>query len=408
MNLVRYLLILISGFLAAASFSQVDSLTYGISSDIPGRGLRLSAIAIPSGSVHAISPVQTLFKPSACGRAIDPVAHVFYYLADTVLLAFNLMTGEQNMELPLALPGRSVARGISFSFRDSMIYFLAVNPGAESVRLMRTDPVNGETILLSDSSLAGSFDPLCGSAIDPARGVLYFKTQHDTTDFIIGADLQTGQMICNIPLDLPAIQVFGPMEFHCGDSSLYGLAGNLSSGRKLAKLDPADGSFRILSRFNVADTLLNEFATIDPFTGIFYFEAIDHTLRGVDLASGDLVSMFPVLPVTGTYFTGFLFNHNCYSHGPSAIKDPSKGETFRIFPNPFRERFSAFSPFPLMSIEISDLRGRTVCTKLLSGEREFLGDLSYLPAGIYIARLRTEAKTACIKIIKLSDVEASH
>jgi hypothetical protein len=408
MNLVRSLLILFSGFLAAASFSQIDSLTYGISSDIPGPGLRLSAIAIPDGSVHAISPVQTLLNPSACGRAIDPVAHVFYYLADNVLLAFNLVTGDLDMELPLALPGRSVARGIAFSYRDSLIYFLAVDPGAEDVRLMRTDPRNGETTLLSASSLAGGFDPLCGSAIDAVRGVFYFKTQHDSVDFIIGVDLHTGQMICNITMALSASKIFGPMEFHCGDSSLYGLAGNLSSGRKLAKLNPADGSFRILSRFNVADTLLNEFATIDPFAGIFYFEAIDHTLRGVDLASGDLVSMFPILPVTGTYFTGFLFNHNCYSHGPSAIKDPSKGETFRIFPNPLRERFSAFSPFPVMSIEISDLRGRTVYTKMLSGEREFRGDLSYLPAGIYIARLRTESKTACIKIIKLSDVEANH
>ena len=63
-----------------------------------------------------------------------------------------------------------------------------------------------------------------------------------------------------------------------------------------------------------------------------------------------------------------------------------------IYPNPTGDMFSVRSESPVELLEVSDLSGRV----LLRTERTAQADVSSLPQGIYLVRVRTE-KGSCVK-----------
>jgi hypothetical protein len=207
-----------------------------------------------------------------------------------------------------------------------------------------------------------------------------------------------------VPIGIDSGDRFGPIEYNCHDSTLYGLAGNYTHGRKLARINPYTGAVTILSKLIVADTILNEQVTIDPFQQVFYFEAIfeatNHTLRGVNINTGDLVIFSYIDPLPGTYFTGFLFNHSCYFHSPSSIGENRLNPELTIFPNPVSDKLNIRSSTPLFKVEILDFTGKSVLTEKFQGLNEIQTDLSSFPEGIYIVRINNETISVSSKFVK--------
>ena len=206
---------------------------------------------------------------------------------------------------------------------------------------------------------------------------------------MIGADLYSGDLISDVPIAIDPEDRFGPLEFNCHDSTLYGLTGSYQHGRKLASIDPDNGTVTVLSKLIVADTILNEPVTVDPFKKILYFESSDRTLRGADLISGDLVAYSIITPLPETYFTGFMFNHACYFHSPSFIGHNKKQE-LTIFPNPVLDKLTIRSSTPLLKFEILDFTGKSVITEFCHGLSEIQIDLTGFPDGIYVVRINNE------------------
>ena len=393
----------------ASAVSQIDSVTYGISALTQDSGLYLSKISVSDGIVAKISANAVVQVPGGHGRTIDPQHHVFYYASDSGLLAFDLNTGELIRKISITNYLNSTFYGISYNYRDSTLYGIAVDAAGLNIKLATLDPYTGSVTPISDSSLATSYSVLTGTALDPVHSIYYFETIKNPANHLIGVDLHSGNLISDLPIGIDPGDRFGPIEYNCHDSILYGLAGNYTHGRKLARINPYNGAVTIISTFNFADTILNEQATIDPFQQDYYFEAIDHTYRGENINSGDLVTMAHITPLPGTYFTGFIFNHTCYSHSASYIGENKINPELTIFPNPVFDKLNIRSSTPLFNLEIIDFTGKSVHTENCHGLNEIQADLTGFPEGIYIVRVNNESTSVSSKFVKASpDRQVGH
>jgi hypothetical protein len=384
----------------ASAISQVDSVTYGISVTAPEPGIYLSRINVADGSVEKISADSVDQLPAGNCRTIDPLHHVFYYASDSGLLAFDLKTGELIRKITIKNYFNSTIRGMNYNYTDSTLYGVAVDAAGMNIRLAKLDPFTGTVTLLSGSSLATSYSALTGTALDPLHGIYYFETIGNPANHLIGADLHSGALVSDVTIGIDSADRFGPMEYNCQDSTLYGLSGNFTQRRKLARIDPYNGTVTVISTYPVADTILNEQVTIDPFQKIFYFEAPDHTLRGVDITSGNLVSAPYITPLPGSYFTGFIFNHTCYFHASSAVAVKKIIPDLTLFPNPVSDKLTIRSSAPLFSVEILDYTGRTVITENGYGQKEIQADLTGFPEGIYMVRIHHESRNVSSRFVK--------
>jgi len=388
----------------ASAVSQIDSVTYGISALIQGSGLYLSKISISDGSVTKISDNPVVQLPDGLGRTVDPLHHIFYYTPGSDLLAFDLNTGELIRKISITNYLNSTFHGIQYNYRDTTLYGIAADAAGLNIKLAKVDPYTGLVTPISDSSVATSFSVLTGTALDPVHGIYYFETIRNPANHLIGVDLFSGDLISDVHIGIDSGDRFGPIEYNCHDSTLYGLAGNLTYGRRLARIDPYNGSVTLLSNLIVADTILNEQATIDPFQQVYYFEAkfqsVDNTYRGVNIRTGDLVVFSFITPLPDTYFTGFLFNHSCYFHSPSSIGENKINPEMTIFPNPVKDKLTIRSSSPLFKVEILDFTGKSVFTENCHGLNEMQADLTSFPAGIYIVRIYIESTSVSSKFVK--------
>ena len=389
-----------TALISASAESQIDSVTYGISVLTQDSGLYLSKISVSDGSVVKISANAVVQLPGGYGRTIDPLHHIFYYAPGSDLLAFNLSTGELIRKIPIMNFLTSTFHGITYNSRDSTLYGIAVDAAGLNIKLAKIDPSTGSVTPISDSSVATSYSVLTGTALDPAHGIYYFESIKNLANHLIGVDLHSGNLISDRTIGIDSGDRFGPIEYNCNDSTLYGLAGNYTHGRKLARINPSDGAVTILSTFPCADTIYNEQATIDPFQQIFYFEAIDHTYRGVNINSGDLVILDSIMPLPGSYFTGFIFNNTCYSHSSSFIGENKSDQELTIFPNPVSDKLIIRSSMPLYKVEILDFTGKSVITENCHGLKEIQTDLTDYPEGIYVVRISNESTSVSSKFIK--------
>jgi len=388
----------------ASAFSQIDSVTFGISALTEGSGLYLSKLSVSDGNVVKISANPVVQIPGGYGRTIDPLHHIFYYAPGFHLLAFDLNTGELIRKISITNYLNSTFQGIRYNYRDSTLYGLAVDVAGLNIKLAKLDPYTGIVTPISDSSLASSYSLLTGSALDSVHGIYYFETIKNPANHLIGVDLHSGDLVSDVLIGIDSGDRFGPIEYNCVDSTLYGLAGNYTNGRKLARINPYNGAVTLLSKLIVADTILNEQVTIDPFQKVYYFEAkfeaIDLTYRGVDLNSGDLVVFSFIIPLPDTYFTGFIYNHNCHIHSPSFIDEKKSDPELTIFPNPVSDRINIRSTTPICKVEILDFTGKSVLTEYFHGLNEIQADLTGFPQGIYVVRIYNERSGVSSKFVK--------
>jgi hypothetical protein len=388
----------------ASAVSQIDSVTYGISVLTQDSGLYLSKINVSDGSVAKISANAVVQVPGGHGRTIDPLHHIFYYAPGSDLLAFDLNTGELIRKISIINYLNSTFHGINYNSRDSTLYGIAVDAAGLNIKLAKLDPYTGSVTPISDSCLASSYSVLTGTALDPVHSIYYFETIKNPANHLIGVDLHSGNLISDMPIGIDSGDRFGPIEYNCHDSTLYGLAGNYTHGRKLARINPYNGAVTVLSKYNFADTILNEQVTIDPFQQIFYFEAIDHSYRGENINSGDLVAMSYITPLPGSYFTGFFFNHTCYFHSASFIGENKINPELTIFPNPVFDKLNIRSSTPLFKVEILDFTGKSVFTENCHGLNEIQTDLTSYPEGIYVVRINNESTSVSSKFVKAAPV----
>ncbi|MFH1297775.1 MAG: T9SS type A sorting domain-containing protein [Bacteroidota bacterium] len=390
-------ILLISIFSLGYMFSQaqIDSVIYGISVVSSGTGLYLAKISAQSGVVTNISQNAVSFTSGYNGRAIDPVNHIFYQCLDSVLLKFNLQTGDLLEAVQLIQYQTSMFYGLEYNCVDSTLYGLAWDNTGQAVWLASLDPNTGVVDIISGNPIAPSYRILTYTTLDPYHNIFYFET---TNNMLIGVDFQSGGIISESVIDLPSGQYFGPIIFNCYDSIVYGLAGNMTLGRKLAMINPNTGEVTLISQNIIANSIQNNPATLDPFQEYYYFIGGDTTFNAADLQTGELVVSSPIIPFPGTYFANFFYNHPCLEI-QVIVHDFGK-KSISIFPNPADDQITIkiFSG-TINSIQLVDIFGKVLYSGNKVIDLRITINSEVIPEGFYYLIVHTSEGFFVEKII---------
>jgi len=400
---MKKLLLLFSlSILGLTANAQMDSTIYGISADNNNMGLYLSKINPTTGVVTTISSNVVNFTLGGLGRTIDPNHHIFYYTPDSMLLSFKLNTGELIGSKPVINYLSSAFNGITYDCRDSSLYGIAVDVSGQEVRLAKLNPNTGLVTPVSNSSVASSFRVLTGTALDPIHGVFYFETVNNPANHLIGISMISGSIVSDVAIGIGTTDRFGPLVYNCGDSILYGLAGNLTDGRKLGKINPASGEVTIISQNIIVYSILNEPATIDPVQELYYFEGVDYKFNGVSINTGEIVTQPLINPSPHSYFSAFFYNHTCYYDNPQFIGEKSSDPVIRLFPDPASDFLNIISSLPLSQADIIDVTGKLVSSMKCKEMKNVRIDLTNVDAGLYVIFLHYDNSFKALRFIKVA------
>ncbi|NCA75034.1 MAG: hypothetical protein EOM90_01745 [Alphaproteobacteria bacterium] len=327
-NLLLFAMILISSLIQA----QVNPEIFGMTNTASGKFF--SKIDPLTGSITFIS---NLISDSSnfYGRTINLKNQVYYSLQDSVVLKFDLSNGQYLETLHIINNPNMYFRGIAYNCHDSTYYGLSVSTVDPHIHVSKINMNTGVVQNISDS-IAPSYRQYTATAIDPFNDLFYFET---TTNLLITVDLLSGEVLSSVQINLPTNQFFGPLSYNCMNSTLYGLVGNATSGRKLAKIDPLTGDVTIISGSIVAYSIFVNPSTINPAKSLYYFIESDGTLRGVGLNDGELETNVPIVfptPDPEIHFLNFIYFNECPCDYP-LLTDNHIRERILINPNPIND-----------------------------------------------------------------------
>jgi hypothetical protein len=207
---------------------------------------------------------------------------------------------------------------------------------AGDMRLASCNLSTGLVTLISPSSIATSYT-MAGAVINPHLMVYYFISEGK----LKGLDLYNGSIFSQPIITIPSGgDSFDNFAYNCGDTTMYGLI--MQNGVKcLGKIDAATGIVTPLAtQLNLPNYIMNA-ATIDPLSGIYYFETMSNTgvvMMGLSLIDGSVVSSVEI--PNGAYFDMFRIENDCFEAFPTRVNPAAhlnvlQSTALEFGPNPF-------------------------------------------------------------------------
>lgn len=407
---IQCLLTLLTAMLFSASFfGQSDSTLFGISRNSATQEIFLSKLEPSSGqlAVLSASSVTSTYVWNSLAT-IDPFQQIYYFNSMDSLYGIDVATGTVASTAKIGPPGSGYFDFMQFNTSDSSIYGLRRTGGfPTSFTLVTIDPLTGTMTDVGTTSFQALLSVTAMGVIDPMNNLFYVQS----LTALMGIDMLTGEVMVNIPLNLPDNSYLDFMRVNYADSLLYGIRRHSqTTGSYLCQIDPTSGDVTPLSAepFFQGLTVGNALGTIDPNNGIFYVTGrptvpgIETHLYGVALESGEIVvDNVMNIPVNG------YFDLMCYfpDRGPTPAfilnsgTSPDKNQ-FSMYPNPVRSELtiSLRSGMGTGSFEIINLQGLKIRSGLLQDSKTKI-DVSDLDAGMYLVVGRSESGIRSEKIM---------
>ncbi len=186
---------------------------------------------------------------------------------------------------------------ILYSQTITTLYGLSYGQNSNGFFLASLDPQTGQVTEISPSPIA-SLVVACYATIDPVNDIYYFSKP----DSLVGVDINTGQIVSQVQINVPASSYFEMPQYNCRDSLIYGIY-RTPSTMQLASVDPLTGVITIISPVSIdAGFVASTKGSINPDAGVYYFNGI-LGFHSVSLATGLVLSTVnPTFTGPGTYF----------------------------------------------------------------------------------------------------------
>ncbi|MEY4803546.1 MAG: hypothetical protein RL331_59 [Bacteroidota bacterium] len=331
--------------LPAISHSQLGSIMYGLHRQMNPSTVSLVEIDPSTGVMTPVGNQVLSTTVNSTGVSLNPYELSYSYQDDNSWLTLSVLDGSVISDVTVNLPSATGDfNNFRFNTADSIMYGLYSqvsydpNTGQYSgdMRLASCDLSTGLVSLISPSSVATSYT-MAGAVINPHLMVYYFISEGK----LRGLDIYNGSIFSNPTITIPSGgDSFDNFAYNCGDTTMYGLI--MQNGVKcLGKIDAATGIVTPLpTLLNLPNYIMNA-ATIDPITGVYYFETMSNTgvvLMGLSLIDGSIVSQIEIS--NGSYFDMFRIENDCFEAFPTRVNPAanlnSQQQTALEFgPNPF-------------------------------------------------------------------------
>ena len=282
---------------------------------------------------------------NSTGVSLNPYEMSYSYQDDDSWLSLSVLDGSILSDVTVNLPSATGDfNNFRFNTADSIMYGLysqvtydpITGQYAGDMRLASCNLSTGLVSLISPSSVATSYT-MAGAVINPHLMVYYFISEGK----LKGLDLYNGSIFSQPIITIPSGgDSFDNFAYNCGDTTMYGLI--MQNGVKcLGKIDAATGIVTPLAtQLNLPNYIMNA-ATIDPLSGIYYFETMSNTgvvLMGLSLIDGSIVSSVEI--PNGAYFDMFRIENDCFEAFPTRVNPAAhlnilQPTALEFGPNPF-------------------------------------------------------------------------
>jgi hypothetical protein len=327
------------------SFGQLGSTMYGLHRQLNPSSVSLVEIDPSTGFMTPVGNQVLSTTVNSTGVSLNPYELSYSYQDEDSWLSLSVLDGSILSDVTVNLPSATGDfNNFRFNTADSVMYGLYSqvsydpNTGQYSgdMRLASCDLSTGLVSLISPSSVAISYT-MSGAVINPHQMIYYFISEGS----LKGLDLYNGSIFSQPLITIPSGgDSFDNFAYNCGDTTMYGLI--MQNGVKcLGKIDATTGIVSPLpTQLNLPNYIMNA-ATIDPLSGIYYFETMSNTgvvLMGLSLIDGSIVSSAEI--PNGAYFDMFRIENDCFEATPTRLNPAANLNTqqqtaLKFGPNPF-------------------------------------------------------------------------
>ena len=340
-----FIFLTIAVSLPSFSFGQLGNIMYGLHRQMNPSSVSLVEIDPSTGVITPVGNQVLSTTINTTGVSLNPYEMSYSYQDDDSWLSLSVLDGSILSDVTVNLPSATGDfNNFRFNTADSMMYGLysqvTYNPVtfqySGDMRLASCNLSTGLVSLISPSSIATSYT-MAGAVINPHLMVYYFISEGS----LKGLDLYNGSIFSQPLITIPSGgDSFDNFAYNCGDTTMYGLI--MQNGVKcLGKIDAATGIVTPLAtQLNLPNYIMNA-ATIDPLSGIYYFETMSNTgvvMMGLSLIDGSVVSSVEI--PNGAYFDMFRIENDCFEafptrFNPAAHLNTQQQTALEFGPNPF-------------------------------------------------------------------------
>lgn len=405
--IIKFLIILVS--LPLLSFGQLGSTMYGLHRQMNPLTVSLVEIDPTTGVMTPVGNQVLSTTVNTTGVSLNPYELSYSYQDDNSWISLSVLDGSVLSDVTVNLPSTTGDfNNFRFNTADSIMYGLysqvnydpLTGQYAGDMRLASCDLNTGLVSLISPGSVATSYT-MSGAVINPHLMVYYFISE----DKLKGLDLYNGSIFSQPIITIPSGgNSFDNFAYNCGDTTMYGLI--MENGVKcLGKIDATTGIVTPLpTLLNLPNYIMNA-ATIDPITGIYYFETMSNTgvvLMGLSLLDGSIVSSIEI--ANGSYFDMFRIENDCFEAFPTRLNPAAQlananDIAVKIEPNPAREHLTISAPQNPTQIQIFNALGQKMTGSWTSTPAQQLA-IDHLDSGVYILELQFSNTAKSIRFIK--------
>jgi hypothetical protein len=357
--------------------AQTNGFVYGISN--PSSGVFwFSRMETATGTFTLLQQMPWGGYNTGASSCVDASQDIYYYCNGTKMYKIDPATGMVMNTVQLQIATTAELYHIQYNPCDSMIYGV-VNDFPNGIYFAKYNPVNDSVYNLMALPPNLSFCGGCMSVIEVANQTYILNLPYQ----LLRMSIATSQMAPVVSIINLPNESFGHISYDCTSGNIYGTSANVSEGEKfLAVIDPQTGTVSHVSDHSWPQGLWkpsNGGNCIDQENGIYYYSGAPDLIIGVDIATGDTVSVQST--GQGTFlFAQYFSQCPCDALGTEELAQ----QPTSVYPNPA-------GAFLIVQCDdgarneyftVTDAAGREVIRTVLNGSRSVI-PLGQLAPGMY-------------------------
>ena len=377
-------------------FAQNANMLFGIRNE--ANSFDFVKVNCNNDSLTVLNNTSIHYYGSSYSSSFDFINNKYFFCTSQTLEIFDVQSGNLDTTYNFASINPIHFEHIVFNSFDNYIYGIKEDWATSLLTMAKFNPSTGIFIDLFTLPQTIQIGIGCKATIDPYLNEYFIQSQN-----LAGINLQTGQVLYNLPLQNSTNEWLDHFAYSCNQKRFFGLTNNYHTVENyFSEIDSSTGVTSKVNASPLATYFYKQYlsgCTIDNSTNIFYYGVLSK-IYGIDITTGTVVYSHDF---GSDYQFLFLESGSSFDCLTADVHELNK-ENISVFPNPSNGIFTFIfknSNSKKLILEIYNLSGQLLKTEVVTREKTFELDLSVSENGIYFYKLKGEDSVVMGKLVKV-------